>query len=81
MFDPTSKQVVTLGDRHARVFHNVAGYIAAVQASPINFFRGCGIHEIFYIQSFNFNWKYEETPVLNMYDFASLINTSEQLEA
>ncbi|XP_047495100.1 transducin beta-like protein 2 isoform X2 [Penaeus chinensis] len=31
MFDPTSKQVVTLGDRHARVFHNVAGYIAAVQ--------------------------------------------------
>ncbi|XP_042866984.1 transducin beta-like protein 2 isoform X2 [Penaeus japonicus] len=31
MFDPASKQVVTLGDKHVRVFQNVAGYIATVQ--------------------------------------------------
>lgn len=35
MFDPASKQVVTLGDKHVRVFQNVAGYIATVQASAI----------------------------------------------
>ncbi|KAK7066221.1 Transducin beta-like protein 2 [Halocaridina rubra] len=31
IFDPSSKLVLTLGDKHIRVFHNVAGYIAAIQ--------------------------------------------------
>jgi len=31
MFDPSSKFILTLGDKHIRVFHNVAGYMAALQ--------------------------------------------------
>ena len=31
LFDPESKLLLTLGDRHVRVFHNVAGYHAAIQ--------------------------------------------------
>ncbi|XP_050696721.1 transducin beta-like protein 2 [Eriocheir sinensis] len=30
-FDPESKLLLTMGDRHVRVFHNVAGYHAAIQ--------------------------------------------------
>ncbi|XP_071538410.1 transducin beta-like protein 2 isoform X3 [Panulirus ornatus] len=30
-FDPSNKLVLTLGDRHVRVFHNVAGYMATIQ--------------------------------------------------
>ncbi|KAG0711226.1 Transducin beta-like protein 2 [Chionoecetes opilio] len=30
-FDPESKLLLTLGDRHVRVFHNVAGYHATIQ--------------------------------------------------
>lgn len=31
MFDPGNKLLLTLGDRHVRVFHNVAGYVATIQ--------------------------------------------------
>ncbi|XP_066945957.1 transducin beta-like protein 2 isoform X3 [Macrobrachium rosenbergii] len=31
MFDPSNKMILTLGDRHVRVFHNVAGYVATIQ--------------------------------------------------
>uniref|UniRef100_A0A0P4W3S7 Uncharacterized protein n=1 Tax=Scylla olivacea TaxID=85551 RepID=A0A0P4W3S7_SCYOL len=31
LFDPESKLLLTLGDRHVRVFHNVAGYHATIQ--------------------------------------------------
>ncbi|CAL4117741.1 unnamed protein product [Meganyctiphanes norvegica] len=31
LFDPSSKFLLTLGDKHIRVFHNVAGYMAALQ--------------------------------------------------
>ncbi|XP_076040326.1 transducin beta-like protein 2 isoform X2 [Oratosquilla oratoria] len=31
MFDPSSKLIMTLGDKHAKVFHNVAGYMATLQ--------------------------------------------------
>ncbi|KAG7174994.1 Transducin beta-like protein 2-like [Homarus americanus] len=31
IFDPSNKLVLTLGDKHVRVFHNVAGYTATIQ--------------------------------------------------
>ncbi|XP_045615048.1 transducin beta-like protein 2 isoform X4 [Procambarus clarkii] len=31
IIDPSSKIVITLGDKHVRVFHNVAGYMATIQ--------------------------------------------------
>lgn len=35
-FDPSNKLVLTLGDKHVRVFHNVAGYMATIQVSFIS---------------------------------------------
>ena len=36
-FDPTSKFILTLGDKHTRVFHNVAGYHTAIQVNNFCF--------------------------------------------
>jgi hypothetical protein len=31
LFDPSNKMLLSCGDRHIRVFHNVAGYKAAIE--------------------------------------------------
>ena len=34
-FDSTGKFVLTAGDRHVRVFHNVAHYVATVEVNEV----------------------------------------------